>query len=177
MATLIIEMDGGLVNEVYSTLEESLNIQVYDTDDRQDPEHAYLYAASTYAVRFGGVRPQIGMDAGNPGRVWQPLEHRPESASLVSDLRRASSPSGIQAQARDAAFLAGYLEAFGEFKEFVDYLSAEKKVNTESRQQIDRLLDRQMEKYFHFAEQINTPERYDDDHDETPASGRAPDCE
>ena len=44
MATLIIEMDGGLVNEVYSTLLEPLNIQVYDTDDRRDPEHAYLYA-------------------------------------------------------------------------------------------------------------------------------------
>ena len=43
MATLIIEMDGGLVNEVYSTLLEPLNIQVYDTDDRRDPEHAYLY--------------------------------------------------------------------------------------------------------------------------------------
>ena len=42
MATLIIEMDGGLVNEVYSTLLEPLNIQVYDTDDRRDPEHAYL---------------------------------------------------------------------------------------------------------------------------------------
>ena len=59
MATLIIEMDGGLVNEVYSTLLEPLNIQVYDTDDRRDPEHAYLYAASTYALQFGGMRPQF----------------------------------------------------------------------------------------------------------------------
>lgn len=40
MATLIIEMDGGLVNEVYSTLLEPLNIQVYDTDDipRRSPK-------------------------------------------------------------------------------------------------------------------------------------------
>lgn len=59
MATLIIEMEGGLVNEVYSTLLEPLNIQVYDTDDRRDPEHAYLYAASTYALQFGGMRPQF----------------------------------------------------------------------------------------------------------------------
>lgn len=59
MATLIIEMDGGLVNEVYSTLLEPLNIQVYDTDDRRDPEHAYLYAASIYALQFGGMRPQF----------------------------------------------------------------------------------------------------------------------
>ena len=46
MATLIIEMEGGLVNEVYSTLLEPLNIQVYVTDDRLDPDHPYLYAAS-----------------------------------------------------------------------------------------------------------------------------------
>ena len=172
MATLIIEMDGGLVNEVYSTLLEPLNIQVYDTDDRRDPEHAYLYAASIYALQFGGMRPQFRRGHDYSDRIWGALERRPESAALVSDLRRAASQAGIQAQAQDAAFLAGYLEAFGEFKEFVDYLSAEKKVNAEFRQQIDRLLDRQMEKYFTFAEQINTPERYDGGHDETAISGR-----
>ena len=75
------------------------------------------------------------------------------------------------------AIYLSYLEASGEFKEFVDYLSAEKKVNAEFRQQIDRLLDRQMEKYFTFAEQINTPERYDGGHDETAISGRTLDCE
>lgn len=131
MATLIIEMDGGLVNEVYSTLLEPLNIQVYDTDDRRDPEHAYLYAASTYALQFGGMRPQFRRGHDYSDRIWGALERRPESAALVSDLRRAASQAGIQAQAQDAAFLAGYLEAFGEFKEFVDYLSAEKKVNAE----------------------------------------------
>ena len=149
MATLIIEMDGGLVNEVYSTLLEPLNIQVYDTDDRRDPEHAYLYAASIYALQFGGMRPQFRRGHDYSDRIWGALERRPESAALVSDLRRAASQAGIQAQAQDAAFLAGYLEAFGEFKEFVDYLSAEKKVNAEFRQQIDRLLDRQMEKKEH----------------------------
>ena len=177
VATLIIEMDGGLVNEVYSTLLEPLNIQVYDTDDRRDPEHAYLYAASIYALQFGGMRPQFRRGHDYSDRIWGALERRPESAALVSDLRRAASQAGIQAQAQDAAFLAGYLEAFGEFKEFVDYLSAEKKVNAEFRQQIDRLLDRQMEKYFTFAEQINTPERYDGGHDETAISGRTLDCE
>ena len=177
MATLIIEMEGGLVNEVYSTLLEPLNIQVYDTDDRRDPEHAYLYAASTYALQFGGMRPQFRRGHDYSDRIWGALERRPESAALVSDLRRAASQAGIQAQAQDAAFLAGYLEAFGEFKEFVDYLSAEKKVNAEFRQQIDRLLDRQMEKYFTFAEQINTPERYDGGHDDTAISGRTLDCE
>ena len=40
MATLIIEMEGGLVNEVYSTLLEPLNIHVYDTDDRRVPDLA-----------------------------------------------------------------------------------------------------------------------------------------
>lgn len=34
-----------------------------------------------------------------------------------------------------------------------------------------------MEKYFTFAEQINTPERYDGGHDETAISGRTLDCE
>ena len=105
---------------------EPLNIQVYDTDDRRDPEHAYLYAASTYALQFGGMRPQFRRGHDYSDRIWGALERRPESAALVSDLRRAASQAGIQAQAQDAAFLAGYLEAFGEFKEFVDYLSAEK---------------------------------------------------
>ena len=113
MATLIIEMDGGLVNEVYSTLLEPLNIQVYDTDDRRDPEHAYLYAASIYALQFGGMRPQFRRGHDYSDRIWGALERRPESAALVSDLRRAASQAGIQAQAQDAAFLAGYLEAFG----------------------------------------------------------------
>lgn len=88
MATLIIEMDGGLVNEVYSTLLEPLNIQVYDTDDRRDPEHAYLYAASTYALQFGGMRPQFRRGHDYSDRIWGALERRPESAALVSDLRR-----------------------------------------------------------------------------------------
>ena len=131
----------------------------------------------TYALQFGGMRPQFRRGHDYSDRIWGALERRPESAALVSDLRRAASQAGIQAQAQDAAFLAGYLEAFGEFKEFVDYLSAEKKVNAEFRQQIDRLLDRQMEKYFTFAEQINTPERYDGGHDETAISGRTLDCE
>ena len=85
MATLIIEMEGGLVNEVYSTLLEPLNIQVYDTDDRRDPEHAYLYAASTYALQFGGMRPQFRRGHDYSDRIWGALERRPESAALVSD--------------------------------------------------------------------------------------------
>lgn len=113
----------------------------------------------TTLTGFGG--------AGAPARVRCP-SLRPAAGRF---------PGRDQAQAQDAAFLAGYLEAFGEFKEFVDYLSAEKKVNAEFRQQIDRLLDRQMEKYFTFAEQINTPERYDGGHDETAISGRTLDCE
>ena len=76
MATLIIEMDGGLVNEVYSTLLEPLNIQVYDTDDRRDPEHAYLYAASTYALQFGGMRPQFRRGHDYSDRIWGALERR-----------------------------------------------------------------------------------------------------
>ena len=99
MATLIIEMDGGLVNEVYSTLLEPLNIQVYDTDDRRDPEHAYLYAASIYALQFGGMRPQFRRGHDYSDRIWGALERRPESAAQVSDLRRAASQAGIQAQA------------------------------------------------------------------------------
>ena len=83
MATLIIEMDGGLVNEVYSTLLEPLNIQVYDTDDRRDPEHAYLYAASIYALQFGGMRPQFRRGHDYSDRIWGALERRPESAALV----------------------------------------------------------------------------------------------
>ena len=82
MATLIIEMDGGLVNEVYSTLLEPLNIQVYDTDDRRDPEHAYLYAASIYALQFGGMRPQFRRGHDYSDRIWGALERRPESAAL-----------------------------------------------------------------------------------------------
>ena len=96
MATLIIEMDGGLVNEVYSTLLEPLNIQVYDTDDRRDPEHAYLYAASIYALQFGGMRPQFRRGHDYSDRIWGALERRPESAALVSDLRRAASQAGIK---------------------------------------------------------------------------------
>ena len=177
MATLIIEMDGGLVNEVYSTLMEPLNIQVYDTDDKYDPEHAYLYAASTYALQFGGMKPQFRRGHDCSDRIWGSLERRPESTALVSDLRRAASQAGIQAQAQDAAFLAGYLEALGECKEFIDCLSAEKRISVESRQQIDRLLDRQMEKYFTFAEQVNTPERYDgNNHDEVTDQDRTLDC-
>ena len=81
MTTLIIEMDGGLVNEVYSTLWSRSTFQVYDTDDRRDPEHAYLYAASTYALQFGGMRPQFRRamttltgfgGAGAPARVRCP---------------------------------------------------------------------------------------------------------
>lgn len=74
MATLIIEMDGGLVNEVYSTLLEPLNIQVYDTDDRRDPEHAYLYAASMLPVAAVWTAAiWTGLKSGTSSRSRQPI--------------------------------------------------------------------------------------------------------
>ena len=89
MATLIIEMDGGLVNEVYSTLLEPLNIQVYDTDDRRDPEHAYLYAASTYALQFGGMgsRPRLKMRLSLPA-IWRHLVNSRSSSTTSVQKRR-----------------------------------------------------------------------------------------
>lgn len=176
MATLIIEMDGGLVNEIYSTLAEPLNIQVYETDDVHDPEHAHLYAACTYALQFGGMKAQFQRSHDHSDRIWGSLERRRESAALVSDLRRASSPAGIREQELDAAFLAGYLEALGESNDFIDDQVAERRVSAESQKQFVRLLDRQMEKYFEFAERLNTPERYDGDRNEEGAGqDRTPD--
>lgn len=161
MATLIIEMSGGLVNELYSTIGEPLNIQIYDLDDRNDPEHVHLFAACSYAQQFGGLTPHFGRAKDHSDRVWASLERRPESDILLSDLCRASTPEGQRQQELDAALLAGYLESLGECKEFLDSLIVEKRVSPEVRRQMVRLIDRQLEKYFCFAEQINTPNGYD----------------
>lgn len=176
MATLIIEMSGGLVNEIYSTLREPLNIQIYDLDDRSDPEHAHLYAACTYAQQFGGLKPHFGRASDHSERIWGSLERRPESAALVSDLCRAASPEMLREQELDAAFLAGYLEAMGECKEFLDFLIMEKRISPEIRHQMTLIFDRQLEKYFEFAERLNTPEQYDGDGNEKSAGqDRTPD--
>lgn len=172
MASIIIELSGGLVNEIYSNLTEPLNVQVYDLEDVSDPEHAYLYAACDYARRFGGLKPHFGRNINDLDRPWSSLERDPESATLVSELCRASSPEGIRNQELDAAFLAGYLESLGEYKVFMDFLLEEKRVSPEVRHQMVQVFDRQLEKYYAFAELINTAERYDSEN-QVPAAEMA----
>lgn len=90
MATLIIEMDGGLVNEVYSTLLEPLNIQVYDTDDRR----ALLVSALTSRSGLPPLRPECAQIA--EARPVSDITQAIEAIRLaLRDLEGNVSPGAI----------------------------------------------------------------------------------
>lgn len=158
MATIIIDHDGGLLNEVYSNLPEQVTVHDYVSDDQYD-HHAPTYAACTYAAEFGGLTAHLGAAAGGRGRVWHPLHRRPEALSLIAEQYRAKAEPAATEQVLDAAYAAGYLEAAGDLNDYVKSLEPRDGIGP---WQIHRVLqqfqDRQLEKFIEFCKELNDPE-------------------
>lgn len=157
MAILIVDVYRGLVDGVYTSALEPLDVRVYDSDDKHDPERAHLYAACHYAVEHGGLK--NCMYDGNKtysGKEFRALARLPETLSLITAENRLPEQDGGVEQQLDAAFAAGYLAAVSELNQTLcDLLERDKGAAQAAYQTLQRYMDRQYERFFDFCEKLN----------------------
>ena len=159
MATIIIDHDGGLLNEVYTNLPEPLQIKDFVSDDQYDSEHAGQYAACSYAAKHAALAAHFSGQTDPGPRLWTRLERRPDALNLIAEIFRSPEDGTAVEQALDSVFAAGYMEAVGDLNAFIRdevYIDGE---HREARRILRGLSDRMLEKFFEFCSQLNQPEQ------------------
>lgn len=157
MAILIVDVYRGLVDGVYTSALEPLDVRVYDSDDKHDPERAHLYAACHYAVEHGGLKNcMFNGDKPYSGKEFPALARLPETFSLIAEENWLLEKDGGAEQQMDAAFAAGYLAAVSELNQTLcDLLERDKGAAQAAYQTLQRYMDRQYERFFDFCEKLN----------------------
>lgn len=157
MATIIIDHNGGLINEFYSNLPEQVTIKDFVPDDEYD-DHAPSFAACSYAAEFGGLTAHFSAAPDKCPQLWKPLHRRPEALQLIADGYQALEEPARNEQALDAAFAAGYLEAVADLNTYISGLVQHDGIGPwQIHRILQQLQDQQLKKFFDFCQEINSP--------------------
>ena len=157
MAHLIIEVYRGLVEGIYTSALEPLDVHIFDSDDEHDPEHAHLYAACRYAVEHGNLKNSMDdVGAHHPGKEFPDLSRPPKALSLIAEENWLPEQDGGTEQQLDAAFAAGYLAAASEMNQALrDLLNRDRSAAQAAYLTLQRYLDRLYERFFDLCEKLN----------------------
>lgn len=159
MATIIIDHDGGVLNEIYSNLQEPLQIKDFVSDDQYDSEHAGQYAVCSYAAKYAALTAHISGHTDPWPRLWTPLKRRPEALSLIAEISRAPEDGGAVGQTLDSVFAAGFLEAVGDLNAFIIEAANKDGAYRETSRVLHGLSDPMLEKIFEFCGRLNQPKQ------------------
>ena len=149
MSFTLIDHEGGVIHEVYSTRPGLSIIKDYTPDDEGDAQHDWQFAACSYMVGHGAMSPKLELSCNHGTRIWAPLE-RPDDTQtlLVREVHETTSDRAL-----DAAFAAGYLEAAGDLTAWL--LSLDEPQRTQAYTLLEKIQDRMYEKFFSYVGAIN----------------------
>ena len=150
MSFTLIDHEGGVIHEVYSTRPGLSIIKDYTPDDEGDAQHDWQFAACSYIAGHGALSPKLELSCNHGARVWAPL-NRPDDTQtlLVRDLHDTTTSD----RDLDAAFAAGYLEAAGDLTAWIHGLDEPHR--TQAYALLEKVQDRMYEKFHDYVGIIN----------------------
>lgn len=149
MSFTLIDHEGGVIHEVYSTRPGLSIIKDHTPDDEGDAQHDWQFAACSYMVGHDAMSPKLELSANHGTRIWAPLE-RPDDTQtlLVREVHDTTSDRAL-----DASFAAGYMEAAGDLTAWI--LSLDEPQRTQAYALLEKIQDRMYEKFFSYVGAIN----------------------
>lgn len=162
MSKIIVDVFRGIVDGVYSDNPEEMQIEICDSDDHCDETRANRYEAVQHLLKHGGMQNLLyEEDPETPDDKAPRLN--PDVFILIKTSNEAKTESGKKAQLLSAAFVDGYLSAYGELSRFITKLYRDKRPGAhEVYTALRPLLDRQNSSYDELCSDLNKPELFDD---------------
>lgn len=160
MPRLIVYLDNGNVDGVYTDSAEDIEVKVCESDDGFDDERSADFTALRYQIKHGGLRDLMTL----PDLMAQcPPSFDPDALLLIREPNVAQSEVGRSAQQLSAAFVDGYLAAHAELTRYLMQMYREKQPNAAlTHRRLSPLLDRQNSTYDELCKALNCPELYDE---------------
>lgn len=160
MPRLIIYLDNGNVDGVYTDSAEDIEVKVCESDDGFDDERSADFTALLYQIKHGGLRDLMTF----PHLMAQcPPAFDPHALLLICEPNVATNEVGKASQRLSAAFVDGYLAAHAELTRYLMQMYREKQPDAAlTHHRLRPLLDRQNSTYDKLCEDLNRPELYDE---------------
>lgn len=160
---IIVEIEKGTLQGVYTDALEEFEVRVKDADVRQDDDEEYLRLRAL--IKRGAVR-DIYFEPATLAETSEPPEPDPRACVLFMEQNTAQSETGKALQNKYAAYIDGYLTAAAELSRFLYSLkkagnAEDGKLALELGHGLDTLRHRQYENYDRLCDHLNTPERFD----------------
>lgn len=160
---IIVEIEKGTLQGVYTDTLEDFEVRVKDTDNRQDNEEEYLRLRAL--IQKGAVR-DIYSEPVALEPIGKPPEPDPRACVLIKEQNTAQSDAGKALQNEYAAYIDGYLTAAAELGRFLFSLrksgnAEDVKLAIELGNGLSSFRQRQYENYDRLCDHLNMPERFD----------------
>lgn len=160
---IIVEIQDGTLQGVYTNDLEDFEVRVKDADVRQDDEEEYLRLRTL--IQKGAVRDIYNGPVSLP-EVHEPPEPDPGACVLLHEQNTAQSETGKAVQKAYSFFIDGYLTAAAELGRFLYSIGKSgKQEDVKRAQELGQTLrefrNRQFENYERLCDYLNTPERFD----------------
>ena len=161
---IIVEIENGTLQGVYTDALAEFEVRVKDADNRQDDEEEYLRLRAL--IQKGAVR-DIYSEPVTLEPISKPPEPDPRACVLIKDQNTAQSEAGKALQNEYAAYIDGYLTASAELGRFLYSLrksgnAEDVKLALELGNGLSTFRQKQYENYDRLCDHLNTPERFEE---------------
>lgn len=166
MKKMIIEIEGGIVSAVYTSLPEDIEILIKDSDDRHDDDRVQEYYMLQQLIDRGCIEDTLYQEMNSEEDPSIPSMLNPNVFLIIKEANTAKTEEGKRMQQLNAAFIDGYLTAQAEIIRFIWKMHRSKEKDTQNKvcilsETLKPLIQKQYDHYSKLCDFINQPDFFD----------------
>ncbi len=166
MKKMIIEIEGGVVSGVYTSLPEDIEILIKDSDDKHDDDRVQDYYMLQQLIDRGCIEDTLYQEMNPEEEPSISAMLNPNVFLIIKDANTAKTEEGKHMQQLNAAFIDGYLTAQAEITRFIWKMYRSKDKDNQNKAHmlsamLKPLIQQQHDHYFKLCEFVNRSDFFD----------------